>query len=107
MKRILVYGAISLTFLATNVNAATKHHAGSRHQRHAVVLNTVYLNSATAAELATLKGIGKHRAQVILAYRKQHGPFHAVDDLVEIKGISQKRLQRLKKRNGNRIRLNH
>ncbi len=51
----------------------------------------VDINSADAVTLATeLKGIGEKKAQAIVDYRKQYGPFKKVDDLANVKGISTK-----------------
>jgi competence protein ComEA len=51
----------------------------------------VDINTADAATLAKeLKGIGPARAQAIVAYRNQNGPFKSADDLVLVKSISQK-----------------
>ena len=50
------------------------------------------INTADATTLteAHLKGIGKKRAEAIVAYREQHGAFKSLDDLKNIKGLSQK-----------------
>lgn len=52
----------------------------------------VNLNTADLGTLvnARIKGIGKKRAQAIITYRTQHGPFKSVDELKNIKGISEK-----------------
>lgn len=51
----------------------------------------VDINTADASTLAReLKGIGPARAQAIVAYRTQNGPFKSVDDLVLVKTIPQK-----------------
>lgn len=51
----------------------------------------VNINTADAATLAKeLKGIGLARAQAIVAYREQHGPFKSADELTLVKGIGQK-----------------
>jgi competence protein ComEA len=52
---------------------------------------TVNLNTADTQTIvnAHIKGIGKKRAEAIVAYRGQHGPFKSVDDLKNIKGISE------------------
>lgn len=54
--------------------------------------NAVNINTATAQTItdAKIKGIGKKRAEAIVAYRTQHGPFKSIDDLKNIKGLSQK-----------------
>jgi len=56
----------------------------------------VNLNTASAAELAGLKGIGERKAEAIVAHREEHGPFKAVDDLAQVKGIGPKLLEQLR-----------
>lgn len=45
------------------------------------------VNTADAYELQRLPGIGEKRAQDIIAYREEHGPFRTVDELTEVSGI--------------------
>ena len=45
------------------------------------------LNTASAADLTRLPGIGEKRAQDIVAYREEHGPFGTVDELDNVSGI--------------------
>lgn len=47
----------------------------------------VNVNEADAATLAGLSGIGQARAEAIIAYREEHGPFKVIEDLVNVKGI--------------------
>ncbi len=47
----------------------------------------VDINSATAEELQTLRGIGPALAQRIVEYRREHGPFRRVEDITLVKGI--------------------
>lgn len=56
----------------------------------------VDLNTATAEELDALPGVGPATAAAILAYRDQHGPFAAVDDLLEVRGIGDAKLEQLR-----------
>ncbi|WP_413662666.1 ComEA family DNA-binding protein [Microbulbifer sp. CNSA002] len=52
------------------------------------VVLSVNVNSASAIELADkLDGIGEARAQLIVEYREEHGPFTSVEQLLNIKGI--------------------
>ncbi len=46
------------------------------------------LNLATIDELMTLPGIGEVRAQAIVAFRNQYGPFESIDELAFVDGIS-------------------
>ncbi|WP_369017238.1 ComEA family DNA-binding protein [Thermatribacter velox] len=57
--------------------------------------NLVNINLAAAAELETLPGIGPVIAQRIVEYREQHGPFHSLDELAQVKGIGPKKLEKL------------
>ncbi|QHG63859.1 ComEA family DNA-binding protein [Pseudomonas putida] len=53
------------------------------------------LNQADAATLQKeLNGIGKAKAEAIVAYREANGPFASVDELLEIKGIGNALLER-------------
>jgi competence protein ComEA len=54
------------------------------------------LNSATAAQLDALPGVGPVTAQKIVDYRQQHGPFTSVDDLDAISGIGPAKIANLK-----------
>lgn len=56
----------------------------------------VNVNTATADELAAIKGIGKVKAEAIVAYRTEHGKFSSIDELVKVKGIGEKILQKIK-----------
>lgn len=49
---------------------------------------TVNINSADAEELATLlSGVGSKKAQKIIDYRQQNGPFKSVEELGNVSGI--------------------
>ena len=55
----------------------------------------VNINTADAETIAkSLDGIGLSKAQAIVAYREEHGPFKNVDDLAQVKGVGAATLQR-------------
>ena len=56
----------------------------------------VDLNASSQMELKTLPGIGMVLADRIVSYRSTYGEFQHVGDLVNISGIGEKRLRRLK-----------
>jgi competence protein ComEA len=57
----------------------------------------VNINTADAATLAgALRGIGLKKAEAIVAYRGENGPFKSVDDLVNVKGIGERTLEQLR-----------
>lgn len=57
---------------------------------------TVNLNTATASDLDSLPGVGPATAAAILAYREENGPFAAVDDLLEVRGIGDAKLEQIR-----------
>jgi competence ComEA-like helix-hairpin-helix protein len=57
----------------------------------------VDLNTASAAELASLPGIGPAKAQAILSYREAT-PFRTPEDLMQVKGIGERLFAQLKDR---------
>ena len=59
----------------------------------------ININTATVEELTQLKNVGPKTAERIVAYRKAHGPFKTASDLVYVKGIGAKIVER----NQNRI----
>ncbi len=59
----------------------------------------VDLNHADAPALAAaIDGVGPRLAEAIVAYRKAHGPFTSVDQLLAVKGIGPRVLERNRER---------
>jgi len=56
----------------------------------------VNINTANVDELVTLNGIGKAKAEAIVAYRTANGNFATVDDLAKVKGIGGKIIEKIK-----------
>lgn len=52
----------------------------------------ININTATAAELQALPGIGEAKAKAILSHRQAQGPFTAPEELLEVPGIGEKTL---------------
>ena len=61
----------------------------------AMAADKVDINTATAAELAaTLNGVGDSKAQAIVDYRTEHGPFKSAEQLAEVRGIGLKTVEK-------------
>lgn len=56
----------------------------------------VAVNSAGATELESLPGVGPVLAERIVAFRDEHGPFEAVEDLLDVPGIGEAKLSSLR-----------
>ena len=57
---------------------------------------TVELNTASAAELRTLPGVGERTAERIIEYREEHGGFEKIEDLMNVRGIGERTFLRLR-----------
>lgn len=80
-------------FLALSLTAAAVP-AWCAKEAPAAVVKSVNINTADAATLADgLKGVGHAKAEAIIAYRKEHGPFKSAEQLAEVKGIGDKLVQ--------------
>jgi competence protein ComEA len=80
-------------------------HKKKRHHRHRVAPDSetadtvdaeptvvVHLNSADESELETLPGIGPALAERIVQFREQAGPYASTDDLLDVAGVTQSKL---------------
>jgi competence protein ComEA len=56
----------------------------------------VNLNTASAAQIAALPGIGPKAAERIVEYRQKHGGFKKIEELMNVKGIGEKSFLKLK-----------
>ncbi|MEW6183997.1 MAG: ComEA family DNA-binding protein [Bacillota bacterium] len=60
------------------------------------VVARVNINTADSAALDTLPGVGPATAQKIIEYRTANGQFASVDDLINVTGIGEKKLEQLR-----------
>lgn len=84
--------------VSSNGAVMSRTNSVTNHQAIASVSGEkkVNINTATAAELMELPGVGAKKAEAILDYRNQHGPFKRVNDLDHVKGIGAKMLAKMK-----------
>lgn len=84
--RFLTLSLLSLALLAPRL------HAEPRPEPPAAAID---VNTATAEELATVRGIGKVTAERIVAFREEHGPFARLEELLKVQGIGEKSLAKI------------
>lgn len=58
--------------------------------------NRININTADVTQLTTLTGIGATRAQAIIAYRQENGPFAAIEDIMNVQGIKEGTFAKIK-----------
>ncbi len=82
---LIVFLATPTAGVAGGIDSADAGRAGA----------TIHLNTATAAELEALPGIGPVLAERIVQYRAAHGPFQRLDQLHDVKGVGDHLLRRV------------
>jgi len=88
---VILGGVMMGTFaIAENKSSSTVNKQG--------VESSININEATIKDLSSLEGIGKKKAEAIIAYRTDHGKFSSVDDLRKVEGIGKKTLIKIKDR---------
>lgn len=92
MDRVLPL-LLVLSMLMAGVMPAQAQAAIKGEAKAAVVVN---LNTATAAELEALPGIGPSTAARIVEYRQKNGPFKKIEDLMNVQGVGEKSFLKLR-----------
>lgn len=77
---------------AGNIGAGESAEAASMGQQD----NKVNINTADETQLTTLTGIGATRAQAIIAYRAENGPFAAIEEIMNVQGIKEGTFAKIK-----------
>ena len=75
---------------------STKKKGSDKSRKTTKKTGKVNINTADAKTLTELTGIGPVTAKKIIAYRKKHGKFTSAKDLMNVKGIGEKTLQKIK-----------
>ena len=70
--------------------------AAAGHAKKTPPANPVDVNTATAAQLAQIPGIGPGTARAIIQFREKSGPFQRLEDLLAIRGITERKLALIK-----------
>lgn len=83
----------ALAVLALGVPPLHAQSSAKAEARPAVVVN---LNTATAAELEALPGIGAATAARIVEYRQKNGPFKKIEELMNVQGVGEKSFLKLR-----------
>lgn len=86
---------LSVIFSINPVFAAEKQSKASAKVEQQLS-GAIDINSAGVDDLVLLPGVGPKTAERILSYRQENGKFKSVEDLMNVKGIGQKKFNKLK-----------
>ena len=98
MQRAFVLTAVCAGFLAMTLHGHAFAQPGvpTLQSQEPEAQETVELNTATAAELRTLPGVGERTAERIIEYREEHGGFEKIEDLMNVRGTGERTFLRLR-----------
>lgn len=85
--------ALTITVPVTLSFAATK---SAQTKAVATLTEKININTSNEDLLTSVPGIGPKTAKSIYAYRKQNGNFKTIEDLLNVKGIGEKSLKKMK-----------
>ena len=90
MKTACVLGlCLGLAICSVSVLAQKSSHVSTEK---------INLNSATAEQLQSLPGVGPATAKSIIEYRTKTGKFNRIEEIINVKGIGEKKFQKMKDR---------
>ena len=95
-RTLLSIVAISCLLSALPVAAAQSKGTAKTAAAKPASTAIVNLNTATAADLEGLPGIGAKTAARIVEYRQKNGPFKKVEELMNVRGVGEKNFLKLK-----------
>jgi competence protein ComEA len=86
-REVIALGVISLILVTMGAAQKTKNEPPEK---------PLDLNTATVEELVMLPDIGPATAKAIVRFREKSGPFRRVEDLLAVRGITKRRLEKLR-----------
>jgi len=91
-----ILALVSLVAVQPLAAAAHTQTAPARAAKPAAPSGQVNINTASAADLDALPGIGAKTAALIVEYRQKNGPFKKIEELMNVRGIGEKNFLKLK-----------
>jgi len=95
---IALSAALALAMLAPIAASQDQRAGRATKAAPAAASRVVNLNTATAAEIDTLPGIGPKTAELIIQYRQKNSGFKKIEEIMNIRGVGEKTFLKIKDR---------
>lgn len=96
MHKLFILFCLTVLLGGSYAIPAVVEAAPPQAQQPAAEARKVDLNTADQQQLEELPGIGPRTAERIIQFREENGPFRRIEDLLNVRGIGEKKFQRLK-----------
>lgn len=88
--------ALAIVSLFAAAPCPTFAQSTTRTAKASATVGIVNINTASAADLEGLPGIGAKTAARIVEYRQKNGPFKKIEELMNVRGVGEKNFLKLK-----------
>lgn len=95
---LVLLAALALAGTSALAQSVAKPAKAAKPAAAAASTETINLNTATAAQIATLPGIGPKTADLVVQYRQKNGPFKKIEEIMNVRGVGEKSFLKLKSR---------
>ncbi len=95
-RKVIIF-IISLLIVGCILNTVVGKPKDSEEKKLGVSIFPIDINSANENMLKEIPGVGSKMAQKIVEYRKKKGKFNTFNDLLRVRGIGKKKLEKMRK----------
>jgi len=96
MVRRFVKWSTAAAAIAMVLAMGAAHRSFSAEETPSERAEAVDINTASVEQLEEIPGLGPALAQRIVEFREKNGPFGSVDELLKVRGIGEKSLEKIR-----------